>query len=317
MTRYAIGIDLGGTHVKAASVAETGEVMGRGADTTRDGVAAGAWLPTIRALVERLIAERGGPPAGIGVGAPGIAAADGRSIAFMQGRLAGLQGLDWSDALEVRLPVRVLNDAHAALLGEAWTGAAAGCREVVLLTLGTGVGGAMLSEGRLVLGATGRAGHWGHVSLDPDGPPSITGMPGSLEGAIGNCTVAARTQGRFTDTRDLVLAHRAGDPLATRVWRRSVRDLAVAIASIANAVDPELVVVGGGIAQAGAALFAPLAEDLALVEWRPLGRRIRVLPAALGDLAGAIGAARAALAAEGTRAPPTTTWPPPAASSTP
>jgi glucokinase len=298
--RYAIGVDLGGTHIKVASVSETGEVLGRASDSTRDGRdgAAGAWVPTIRALVSRLVAERGALPSGFGVGAPGLAAADGRSIAFMQGRLAGLQGLDWGRSLDTAAPVRVLNDAHAALLGEAWTGAAAGCREVVLLTLGTGVGGAILSLGRLVLGATGRAGHWGHISLDPEGPPDITGMPGSLEGAIGNCTVAARTHGRFTDTRALVEAHLAGDPLATRVWRRSVRELAVAIASIVNAVDPELVVVGGGIASAGAALFEPLAEDLAAVEWRPLGRRVRVLPAALGDLAGAIGAARAALGGE-------------------
>jgi len=294
--RYAIGIDLGGTHVKAASVADTGAVQGRASEATGDrDDAAGAWVPTIRGLVARLVDERGAPPSGIGVGAPGIAAADGRSIAFMQGRLAGLQGLDWASALGASVPVRVLNDAHAALLGEAWTGAAAGCPEVVLLTLGTGVGGAILSGGRLLRGATGRAGHWGHVSLDPDGPASITGMPGSLEGAIGNYSVAARTEGRFTDTRALVEAHLAGDALATRVWRRSVRCLAVAIASIANAVDPERVVVGGGIARAGAALFDPLAEELATVEWRPLGRRVRVVPAALGDLAGAIGAARAAL----------------------
>ena len=295
--RYAIGVDLGGTDIKAAAVSESGEVLGRGADSTRDGGGAAGWLATIRSLVSRLTAERGSAPAGFGVGAPGLAAADGRSIAFMQGRLAGLQDLDWGQALGTGALVRVLNDAHAALLGEAWTGAAAGAREVVLLTLGTGVGGAILSSGRLVLGATGRAGHWGHVSLDPDGPRSITGMPGSLEGAIGNCTVAARSEGRFTDTRALVEAHLAGDPQATRVWRRSVRDLAVAIASIANAVDPELVVVGGGIARAGAALFEPLEADLADVEWRPLGRRIRVRPAALGELAGAIGAARAALEA--------------------
>ena len=298
MTRYAIGVDLGGTHVKAASVSEAGAVLGRASDATgdREGAAAG-WIPTVRGLVARLVEERGTPPSGIGVGAPGIAAADARSIAFMEGRLAGLQGLDWTAALGASTPVRVLNDAHAALLGEAWTGAAAGCAEVVLLTLGTGVGGAILSGGRLVLGATGRAGHWGHVSLDPDGPPSITGMPGSLEGAMGNYSLAARSEGRFTDTRALVEAHLAGDAAATRVWRRSVRCLAVAIASIANAVDPERVVVGGGIARAGAALFDPLAAELDTVEWRPLGRRVRVLPAALGDLAGAIGAARAALGA--------------------
>jgi len=296
VVRYAIGVDLGGTHIKAASVAETGEVTGRASDATRDrDDGPGTWIHTVRGLVAGLVEDSGRPPSGFGVGAPGLAAADGRSIAFMHGRLAGLQGLDWPDALATQAPVRVLNDAHAALLGEAWTGAAAGCHEVVLLTLGTGVGGAILSGGRLLRGATGRAGHWGHVSLDPEGPVSITGMPGSLEGAIGNCTVAARSEGRFTDTRALVEAHLAGDPLATRVWRRSVRHLAVAVASIANAVDPELVLLGGGIAQAGAALFDPLAEDLDAVEWRPLGRRVRVAPAALGELAGAIGAAKAAL----------------------
>jgi glucokinase len=248
-------------------------------------------------VVRALVAELG-HDCPVGISAPGLAAPDGRSIAHMPARMPGLAGLDWTTHLQRRRPVPVLNDAHAALLGEAWTGAAAGVREVVLLTLGTGVGGASLTAGRLQRGATGRAGHWGHISLDPEGPPSITGMPGSLEGAIGNCTVAARTQGRFTDTRALVEAHRAGDPLATRVWRRSVRDLAVAIASIANAVDPETVVVGGGIARAGAALFDPLAEEMARVEWRAAGRRVRITPAALGDLAGAIGAARAALTTE-------------------
>jgi glucokinase len=295
VTRYAIGVDLGGTHVKAASVSETGAVLASLTDTTRDGAMAAPWVATIRALVARLVAERGGPPCGFGVGTPGLADAEGRTVAFMEGRLAGLQGLDWPRALETAAPVRVLNDAHAALLGEAWTGAAAGVRDAVLLTLGTGVGGAILTGGRLMRGVIGRAGHWGHVSLDSDGPPSIAGMPGSLEGAIGNCSVAARTEGRFTDTRALVEAHLAGDPVATRVWRRSLRDLAVAIASIANAVDPELVVIGGGIARAGGALFEPLAEDMAAVEWRPLGHRVRIVPAALGDLAGAIGAARAAL----------------------
>lgn len=293
--RYAIGIDLGGTHIKAASVSDTGEVLDRASGETRDGASAHPWIETIRGLVAQLEARRGPRAAGIGVGAPGLAAADGRSIAAMQGRLAGLQGLDWASALETGGPVRVLNDAHAALLAEAWTGAAVGYRDVVLLTLGTGVGGAILSEGRLLTGASGKAGHWGHVSLDPDGPPSITGMPGSLEGAIGNYTVEERSGGRFRDTRALVEAHLAGDGEATRAWLLSVHRLACGIASIGNAVDPEAVLLGGGIARAGAALFDPLAQFLAKVEWRPLGRGVRVLPAALGDLAGAIGAARGVL----------------------
>ena len=298
--RYAVGVDLGGTNIKAVCVSEAGEVLDQASAPTRDSASQGSWVQTIRDLVTRLEKARGEPAAGIGVGAPGLAARDGRSIAAMKGRLAGLQGLDWPGVLGTDAPVRVLNDAHAALLAEAWTGAAAGLRDVVLLTLGTGVGGAILSDGRLVMGATGKAGHWGHLSLDPDGPPSIvTGMPGSLEGEIGNCTVEARSGGRFRDTRALVDAHLSGDAEATRIWMRSVHRLAAAIASIANAVDPAAVIVGGGIARAGDALFGPLAEFLDQIEWRPLGRGVKVLPAALGEQAGAIGAARGVLMAMG------------------
>jgi glucokinase len=292
--RYAIGIDLGGTHIKAAGVSESGEILDRATSETRDRAAPGAWVESIRGLRARIEAGRGAPAAAIGVAAPGLAAADGRSIASIPGKLAGLQGLDWAAALGATVPVRVLNDGHAALLGECWRGAAAGCRDVVLLTLGTGVGGAILSGGRLLTGATGKAGHWGHMTLDPDGPPSIAGMPGSLEGAIGNCTIEARSHGRFHDTKALVEAHLAGDAGATRVWRRSVYRLACAVASIANAVDPEIVILGGGIARAGEALLRPLEEFLAQVEWRPLGG-VRVTLAALGEMAGALGAAQRAL----------------------
>jgi uncharacterized phosphosugar-binding protein len=211
----------------------------------------------------------------------------------MPGRLRGLEGFDWARALGA--PVAVLNDSHAALLGEAWKGAAAGGRDVVLLTLGTGVGGAVLTGGRLLTGHLGRGGHLGHLSLDPDGPPDVTGMPGSLEGAIGNCTLAQRSGGHFRDTRELVEAHRRGDARATAVWLESVRRLACGVASIVNAVDPEVVVLGGGIALAGEALFGPLARFLDGVEWRPGGRRVRVVPAVLGDHAGALGAARHAM----------------------
>lgn len=292
--RYAIGIDLGGTHIKAASVSEAGDVLDRVTGETRDRAAPGAWTATIRGLRAELESMRGGPAAAIGVAAPGLAAPDGRSIASIPGKLAGLQGLDWAHALDATVPVRVLNDGHAALLGECWRGAAAGCQDVVLLTLGTGVGGAILSGGRLLTGATGKAGHWGHMTLDPDGPPSIAGMPGSLEGAIGNCTIEARSHGRFHDTEALVAAHLAGDAAATRVWLRSVYRLACAVASIANAVDPEVVILGGGISRAGDALLQPLAGFLDGVEWRPLGG-VRVRLAALGEMAGALGAAHRAL----------------------
>src|SRR5262249_61014327 len=105
---------------------------------------------------------------------PGLPTPAGQSVAGLEGRLAGLVGLVWKDLLETNATIRVLNDAQAALVGEAWKGAAAGYREVVLLTLGTGVGGGILSEGRLVRGAIGRAGHVGPLSPDPEGPPPAT-----------------------------------------------------------------------------------------------------------------------------------------------
>src|SRR5439155_19525182 len=165
-----------------------------------------AWAEKIRALVRQISNERGVAPGFIGLSAPGLAAADGRSIACMPERLQGLEGLDWTEYLGASRTVPVLNDGHAAWLGEAWVGAARGFQNVILLTLGTGVGGAALVDGRLLRGQIGRAGHLGHLSLDPDGPPDCTGTPGSIETAIGNCTIQERSRGRFQATHDLIAA---------------------------------------------------------------------------------------------------------------
>jgi glucokinase len=180
-------------------------------------------------------------------------------------------------------------------LGEVWLGAAKGFRNVIMLTLGTGVGGAAMVDGQLLRGHLGRAGHLGHSCLDIDGPPDVTGTPGSLEVAIGNCTIAERSQGRFQTTHDLVAAHRAGEAAATAVWLKSVRALACAIASFVNILDPQAVVIGGGIAASGAALFEPLQRFLDEAEWQPGGARVKILPALLGEFAGAFGAAWNAL----------------------
>ena len=166
---------------------------------------------------------------------------------------------------------------------------------MVLFTLGTGVGGAAMVDGRLLRGHIGRAGHLGHASLDPDGPPDCAGTPGSLEVAIGNCTIQARSGGRFHTTHDLIAAHLKGDAEASAIWLKSVKALAAAICSFINILDPEAVIVGGGIARAGAALFGPLQRFLERMEWRPGGHRARILPAQLGELAGAFGAAHNSL----------------------
>lgn len=285
---YAIGVDLGGTNIKLAVVSHDGEVLEYLTCETEDN--AGSWAETIKQQIAEAQNQRGEPASHIGLAAPGLAARDDLSIVNMQGRLQGLEGLVWTDFLQTPRPVRVLNDAHAALLGEVWKGAAAGFSNVVLLTLGTGVGGAILADGRLLKGHIGRAGHLGHISLNPDGLPDIVGTPGSLEQMIGNCTLGDRSAGRFTSTRRLVEAHLAGDSNATDIWMRSIYQLAAGVSSIINAFDPEVFILGGGIARAGEALFTPLAGFMEQLEWRPLGHRVLILRAALTDHAGALGA---------------------------
>ncbi len=285
----AVGIDLGGTQIKAVLVSPGGEVLRRELRATNDGEPRG-WLAGVRALVSEL-----GADAAIGISAPGLVAADGESIASMPARLKGLEGFNWTKSLGARWPIPVINDAHAALTAEAWIGAARGLKDAIMLTLGTGVGGAILAGGRVLRGHSGRAGHFGHTCLDPHGAPSIAGMPGALECFIGNYNIRERTGGRFETTHALIAAFRDGDPFARERWLESIRALACAIASFVNILDPEAVILGGGIAQAGGVLLDPLREELAKVEWRPAGAGVKLLPAALGEWAGAIGAARVAL----------------------
>ena len=165
----------------------------------------------------------------------------------------------------------------------------------MLLTLGTGVGGAIMVDGRILRGHLGRAGHLGHVSLDPEGGPDVVNTPGSLEDAIGEHNVKQRSSGRFNSTRELVAAVRDGSAEAAEVWLRSVRALAAAIAGFINVLDPEAVVIGGGIADADESLFQPLQAVLDQFEWRPGGARVRLVKAALGRNAGAVGAAYGAM----------------------
>jgi len=291
---YAIGIDLGGSCVKSVAVTPDGQLLAQ-SSVAFDAGGNMDWAEKIRELVALVQSERGENASCIGLSAPGLSAQDGRSIAHMPGRLKGLEGLNWARFLQTPSPIPVLNDAHAALLGEAWIGAARGFQNVIMLTLGTGVGGAAIVDGHLLRGHLGRAGHLGHTSLDIDGPVDVCGTPGSLEVMIGNCTIEERTSGLFKTTHEIVAAHVAGDPKASCFWLRSVRALACAVTSFVNILDPEAVIVGGGIARAGDALFVPLREQLAGIEWRSAGYEVKILPATLGELAGAYGAAHHAL----------------------
>lgn len=288
--KYALGMDIGGTNIKALAVTHAGRVLEDITIATGD-TGKENWIANVQLVKERFWQTMNKSPAWIGIAAPGLAAKDQRSIRYMPGRLPGLEGLVWRKLFKVSHPVPVLNDAQASLMGEVWRGAARGSHNAILLTLGTGVGGAALVDGRLLRGHLGRAGHLGHVSLDPAGRPDIVHTPGSLEEAIGECTITTRTQGRFDSTQDLVAASNRNDPKARHVWLKSVQALAAAIASFINILDPEVVIIGGGIAKAGTSLFRPLNQYLARFEWRPGGARVPVVPAKLGDRAGAFGAA--------------------------
>jgi glucokinase len=282
----AIGIDIGGTQIKAVAVDGGGTVLGRQqADTSER---AEVLLQRLNKLLEQLPSSEA-----LGISAPGLVPSDSASVAWMHGRLDCLEGLDWSEQLD--RPVYLLNDALAAMAGEAWIGAAHDVRDAILMTLGTGVGGAILVNGRVLRGCLGRAGHLGHMTVDALGSRDIVGTPGSLEDAIGNHTVKARSFGRFESTQDLVGAYLLDDPEASRVWLQSIWCLAAAIVSLVNIVDPRRVLIGGGICKAGDALFKPLAAYLEELEWRPTGQPVEIVPALLGPEAGAIGAARNAM----------------------
>jgi len=282
-----IGIDIGGTQIKMGAFSPDGAMLGQWTRETGDRPTAG--VPAFAVTVRQMLREADASDACVGIAAPGVAAKNGRSIAYQPGKMHGIEGFDWGAFLEREVPV--LNDAHAALLGEVWQGAAKGAKDAILLTLGTGVGGAILTDGRLLKGSFGRAGHLGHISVTEGIERSIFGTPGSLEAAIGNYTVGIRSNGRFSSTRELVDAHCAGEAEATVIWEKSLRILARAITSFINILDPELVIIGGGITKAGPVLFQPLATYLDKIEWRPAGRRVGIVPAALGEWAGAYGAA--------------------------
>ena len=207
--------------------------------------------------------------------------------------MQGLENFNWTNFLHQ--PTYVLNDGIAALMAEAKFGVAKNKKNVVMLTLGTGVGGAILIDGKPYQGAMNKAGHIGHMVVNDEGDCDVTGMPGSLEECIGNCTIEKRSKGKFTTTHELINAYRAGDVFAKEVWLKSVRQLGIALASIANVLSPELIVLGGGITQADKDLFDPLKIYMKQFEWQPQGTATPIVKATYGNTAGAIGAASFAM----------------------
>jgi glucokinase len=284
----AIGIDLGGTRIKAVALDQDGNILHQLYTPTKDGDDA-IWKQSVKIAVEELQSKLHLQNFIVGISAPGIPDEKNSAIAFMPGRLQGLENFDWFQFLHHN--TYVINDAIAALMAEAKLGVAKDKKNAVLLTLGTGVGGAILIDGKPYQGKFQKAGHIGHIVIDHEGECDVTGMPGALEDAIGNVTIQKRSLGKFKDTHTLLEAYRSGDYFAQWIWLTSVRKLALGIASVINILSPECVILSGGITEAGNDLFEPLENFLSVYEWRPGNNKTQIIKAQFGDMAGAIGAA--------------------------
>jgi glucokinase len=288
MHKAFIGVDLGGTRIKTVALDPDRQVLHQLYTPTNDGTGYD-WREAVKASILEISSKLNISEFVAGISAPGIPDDHNSRIAYMPGRLQGLENFCWSDYLGHT--TWVINDAIAALMAEATLGVAREKKNAVMLTLGTGVGGAILINGKPYQGSFQKAGHLGHIALDCDHDTDITGIPGSLEDAIGNCTVKKRSLGKFNDTHELLAAYRTGDHFARWVWLSSVRKLAIAIASITNMLSPECIILGGGIMEAGDDLLEPLHNFLSLYEWRAGGNSVEILKAQFNDMAGAVGAA--------------------------
>jgi glucokinase len=284
----SIGIDLGGTRIKGVAIDATGKVLHQSYTATNDGEGE-VWKAAIAKTVNDLKQKLNIDKIAVGISAPGLPNKENTAIGFMPGRLEGLENFIWSNYLQC--PAYVLNDGVAALVAEAKAGAAKECTNAVMVTLGTGVGGALLIDKKPFQGSFNKAGHIGHMVIDSNDDCDVTGMPGSLEECIGNCSIEKRTKGKFTSTHELLRAVNNGDEFAKTIWHTSVKKLAIGLASVSNIISPDTIVVGGGIAEANDDLFIPLNKWFDEFEWQPGGIRPQIVKAVHSDLAGAIGAA--------------------------
>jgi glucokinase len=302
----ALGIDIGGTRIKAGAVDEDGRVIAADAAPTPPNVT--EFRGVLAELTSTLTAAAG-RPAGIGVGCKGVIEPETTRIAVLPGTLHFLEGMRLSELLPPDIPVRADNDARVAMAGEMVWGAARGRRNALMLTLGTGVGGAAVVEGSLLRGAAGVGGHFGHVTVDPEGALCICGNRGCLEtifsaraieaeaiaGILRGCDSRLRLQ--YHDRLPEVTCQavfdlaESGDALARAIRDRAVKYLAGALAGLMLALDPEVVIIGGQIAEAGDSLFEPLTKEVWQRTRGLLTRHVPVVRPGVEDATGVAGAA--------------------------
>ncbi|WP_318211054.1 ROK family protein [Streptomyces sp. SJL17-1] len=290
------GIDIGGTKTAAGLVDSNGTLLRR---HTLPTPAADGPRAVVAAAV-RAVRELGEPVAAVGVGSAGVVdPATGRIVSATDA-LPGWAGTELRRDLEQALgvPVSVDNDVHAHALGEAWLGAAAGRRHVLLVAVGTGIGGSQLIDGRVHHGARSVAGHAGHVPVPSAvGVPCTCGASGHAEAvASGPALLAAYARRGVAPASSLAEVSAragAGDPAARHVLRTGAKALGEALGGIVNMTDPELVLVGGGVGNCGQEWWEPLRDAFAAELLPPL-KDVELRPGSLGGDAAVLGAARLA-----------------------
>jgi glucokinase len=304
----AIGIDLGGTRLRAALVDAMGEIRARAAAPTDVAGGPSGVIAQIRGLLTELGVDLARPDlAGIGVCAPGPLDSE-TGVVLGIPTLPGWEGFPLRAALEQSFGKKVVveNDGIAAANGEWRHGAAQGLSHFVYVTVSTGIGGGVVVDGRLLRGRRGMIAHVGHMVIDPQGPVCSCGATGCFEAiASGNALGAAGRQ-RAADSPDtplgrrnavtpldapaIVAAAREGDAIAIDLLDREARTLGIGFSNLAHLYSPQAIVMGGGVSQAFDLLYPGIRRTLEATALPPF-RDVAVLPSALGDNAGIIGAA--------------------------
>lgn len=311
MGKNRIGIDVGGTNVKIALVDEKGKIKYSNSVPTRAEMGYEYTVNNIKQAIYDLLKETKLEPKnieGIGFGFPG-------QIDYKSGivRLApNIPG--WVDVPiakliedEFHIPTRVDNDVRCAALGELNFGAGKGCENLICITVGTGIGSGLIVNGKLVRGASNAAGEIGHIKLQMnDGPICGCGDTGCLEAFASGPSIVAMAEdyirgGKSTKFREMANSNpitpyivceaaKAGDPVAKRIFTIMGEYIGIGMASVVNLLNPEKIIVGGGVADAGEILMTPLKETLKKRAMKIAGEAVEVVPAQLGNTAGVIGA---------------------------
>jgi glucokinase len=286
-----IGVDLGGTSIKIGRFAPDGRCIKHFSVPTPQPSTPEAVMDAMVKGISQLVSSFD-KLQGIGVGTPGPVDAAGR-VARLAINLEGWTDIPIAGWLQARtgLPTVLGNDANCAGLGEAWLGAGRAYKNMILLTLGTGVGGAIILDGKLFTGPQGTAGELGLITLKPSGPPCKSGNNGSLEQYV-SAQAIRRETGREPGEWGKLAA--AGDPEAIDFWQRYGRYLGVGLTSLIYVLTPELIVLGGGIS-ASSAYFLPTAQqEIDARVLYPSRQGIKIVTAELGNRAGMLGAAKLA-----------------------